>query len=120
MEELKPKTGKSICIKCLAEITYEEFNDNDGRCDSCALKPNYLEKKRCDKCRHIPHGGLCNEPMTRGEVIHKCECTFNSFNIQTPFDEMKGGLHKITTCDCYKYDKQVCDICQGNKDKDHE
>lgn len=30
----------SICVSCLREIPYEEFNDNDGVCDPCAdLRP---------------------------------------------------------------------------------
>ena len=32
---LRERTGKHYCTLCLAEISWEEFDDNDSLCDGC-------------------------------------------------------------------------------------
>jgi hypothetical protein len=39
--ELAERTGKHICVKCLAQIPAEEYFRNDHICDECASKSEY-------------------------------------------------------------------------------
>lgn len=68
------RTGKHKCIKCIKEIPLEEFLKNDHICDECSDKLEYPQTERC-VCKHAVHTGrTCNEQMTRGEIIHHCNC----------------------------------------------
>ena len=74
MGKAKPEL-KSKCCKCLKAISTEEFLANDHRCKKCNKKPNWIEEKRCAKCRHYPHKDKCNEPISRNiEPQVYCEC----------------------------------------------
>ena len=39
--ELQERTGKHVCIRCLAEVSTEEYQRNDHICDACAEKDEY-------------------------------------------------------------------------------
>ena len=38
---LPERTGKHLCVKCLAQIPAEEYFRNDHICDDCASKNEY-------------------------------------------------------------------------------
>ena len=40
-KELPERTGKHFCVKCLAQISAEEFQRNDHICDACAEQDEY-------------------------------------------------------------------------------
>jgi hypothetical protein len=39
--QLKERTGKHLCVKCLASIPAEEYLRNDHICDACAEDNEY-------------------------------------------------------------------------------
>jgi hypothetical protein len=39
--ELPERTGKHLCVKCLAQIPAEEYFRNDYICDACAADDEY-------------------------------------------------------------------------------
>ena len=54
--ELPERTGKHLCVKCLAQIPAEEYFRNDHICDACAASDEYPlastpEEKKKDKKR---------------------------------------------------------------------
>lgn len=74
-------TGKPICTRCLKPVKKkEEYLKYDHQHKKCFKKPNWLEKKRCSNCRHIPHKDTCNEGMAHSgpplfEIMQICGCT---------------------------------------------
>ena len=65
---------ESKCVKCLKEITTEEYLKNDYRCKKCNKLPNYWNDKKCDHCPHPPHEEkICNVPVTHDPDFN-CEC----------------------------------------------
>lgn len=38
---MEPKNGKSKCVRCLAEISLEEFLENDHVCALCAGRNDF-------------------------------------------------------------------------------
>ena len=39
--DLPERTGRHVCVRCLAEIPTEEYMRNDHICDSCAASQEY-------------------------------------------------------------------------------
>ena len=39
--ELSERTGKHLCVKCLAPVAAEEYFRNDMICDACAESDEY-------------------------------------------------------------------------------
>lgn len=39
--QLPERTGKHLCVQCLASISLEEYLRNDHICDECAAKDEY-------------------------------------------------------------------------------
>lgn len=39
--QLRERTGRHLCVKCLAEVAAEEYFRNDHICDACASAPEY-------------------------------------------------------------------------------
>jgi len=39
--DLKERTGKHVCVRCLAQIPAEEYFRNDHICDRCAQSDEY-------------------------------------------------------------------------------
>jgi hypothetical protein len=68
----------SRCIKCLYWIPLDEFLKNDHRCRKCNKMPNYIEEKRCPKCRHYPHKEKCIEPVHRTDPTMLCDCEYTN------------------------------------------
>lgn len=46
--QLSERTGKHVCVKCLAAIPAEEFLRNDHICDACADDDEYPLKSTPD------------------------------------------------------------------------
>jgi hypothetical protein len=40
-KHLQERTGRHLCVRCLAAIEAEEFFRNDHICDACAAQPDY-------------------------------------------------------------------------------
>ena len=43
--KLNERTGKHICIRCLAEVETEEYFRNDHVCDKCAAEDSTNEEQ---------------------------------------------------------------------------
>lgn len=69
---MEPITKKSKCIKCLKEISTEEFLKYNHRCKKCDKLPNFIENKTCI-CKHPPHKEECIVPVTQNPV-YLCGC----------------------------------------------
>jgi hypothetical protein len=39
--ELPERTGKHLCVRCLAAVPADEYFRNDHICDACAAKDEY-------------------------------------------------------------------------------
>jgi hypothetical protein len=39
--ELPERTGRHVCVKCLAPVSVEEYFRNDMICDACAASDEY-------------------------------------------------------------------------------
>ena len=39
--ELREKTGRHLCVKCLAQVPAQEYFRNDHICDDCASRDEY-------------------------------------------------------------------------------
>ena len=46
--QLGERTGKHLCIRCLAEVDAEEYLRNDHICDACAQEDEYPLKSTPD------------------------------------------------------------------------
>ena len=39
--KLNERTGRHVCVRCLAEVETEEYLINDHLCDACAAQGDY-------------------------------------------------------------------------------
>jgi hypothetical protein len=39
--KLSERTGRHVCVRCLAEVDAEEYLRNDHLCDKCAAEGDY-------------------------------------------------------------------------------
>jgi hypothetical protein len=46
---LRERTGRHLCVKCMAEVPAEEYFRNDHICDDCANDPEYPLKSTPDE-----------------------------------------------------------------------
>jgi len=118
-----------LCVKCLGQndtkqctcMDHVYHNDCKGSYCMCTQPEQVASKEHQHKCKNGVYNKtdfipclICGKDLN--EVASKecnCCCHLGSVHMDDAFHLHRDCMHCVgLKCDCYKYENQVCDICQ--------